>query len=499
MFGFPLYTAGMKLHLSSLFAFAAVSLSFSQVANSSFENPLFGSNSWQYRPSGIPGWTFLNNAGMANGNTAWGTSGQSGVQYAFLQSQGNGGRIRQVVTGFVPGTQYRVTYWAHRRPNNNPGAPIEVLKDGVPISLGVAPATQQWIQHASYWFTATNTTHEIELRTNNEFDRATAIDDVEIASWPPPPYGLPANPGFEFPPLGLNQYAANPGGIQTAWEFLGTSGMANNDSSWGSSAFEGEQYAYIQRSASFNQRIGDFVPGKSYHVQWWMMRRDGGLGADVAQPVRVLYDGAEIAPFQIQTNPVWRNFASKPFTPSSADGVLKFEGGTDVGDRASVIDSVRIFENEVVVPDAISFQRGQQTGGTIASLFQSDNDYLRARQFFVLSLTDPPIQMTVEGTVPPGDPIYLNLEVESAISLTGFNQQLQVLNTQNNSWVTVSETALGNTDTNVDITRLDDASAFVHPVTGKIKCRIWVKRAGPAISSNWTYRIDKVRFYVGMF
>lgn len=493
-----LYTKGMSRVLLSCVVALSSSVALAQVVNSSFEDPIYGANTWQYRPGGVPGWTFLNNAGLANGSTPWGPTGNTGNQYGFIQTQGNGGRISQNVGGFVPGTTYRITYWLRRR-TDFMGANIQVFKDGLPISVPVMPANHMWVQHASDWFVASSNSHVIEFRTDNTNDHASLIDDVQVATWPPPPYGLPTNPSFEFPILNSGWWTERPGGILTAWVFEGTSGIANGASSWGSSGQIGQQYAYIQRDASIRQQVGDFVPGRSYHAQWFMMRRNGGVGANVGQPIRALMDNVEIAPFQIQPDAIWRNFASHPFTAISTSGVLRFEGGSDIGDRTSLIDNVRIFENEEVVPDAISFQRGQQTGGTVSSLFESDNDYLRARQFLVFSQTDPPVQMTVEGTVPPGDPIYLNIHVESAISLSGFNQEIQLLNVQSNTWTSVSETSLTNTDSNRDIVRLDDASSYVHPVTGKIKCRLWVKRAGPAFSSLWTYRVDKVRFSVALF
>jgi hypothetical protein len=154
------------------------------VQNADFETPAVAMGSWAYLTdlSGVV-WSGPAGAGVANGIGAWGKTGHSGSQYAFVQ---NTASMKQTISGFVPGRTYRITFWMVSR-NGNAGGdvnnPIEVALSGVGSVFGpTGPGFgTEWRSNVTLPFTATSSSHELTfIGTNASGDKTSLIDDVSI-------------------------------------------------------------------------------------------------------------------------------------------------------------------------------------------------------------------------------------------------------------------------------------------------------------------------------
>jgi hypothetical protein len=112
--------------------YRAASLAF---GNSSFETPAQAANGFAYRPANAA-WRFSGNAGVARNGSPWGANAPDSQQFAFLQGNGDTGKISQAVD-FAVGT-WRLRFKIAQRWGQT--QPVKVTMDG--YGLGTfAPST----------------------------------------------------------------------------------------------------------------------------------------------------------------------------------------------------------------------------------------------------------------------------------------------------------------------------------------------------------------------
>lgn len=489
----------IRLLCLQLGVFACLTLSQAQVTNGGFETPQISPNSWVDNPTNFPGWLFTGRSGVGNGSTPLAPGAYAGTQYAFLATQGaNGGKMSQTIGGMTPGANYRLRFWMRTRPGFA-GIELGVRMNGNDImtpchSFGI------WLEYATDWFVAPATSATFEFYADNSAnDKLTVIDEVRLDPGPPPAPGLPLNGSYESPAMPVGNWFFLPADLQTVWKFHGAGGIANGPGSWGTNAADGLQYAFLQNTSYCNQVIGIFNLDKSYHVEYYMARRSGNVGGNDGNPIRVLLDQTEIAPSVFYDNPNWRNFASKPFMPTNLTGLLQIEGLNNNGDRTELIDHVRIFENVDLSPTAYELVQGTYISGNVSSVAYSDDQYLKLAPGLNLARLTPPIQVVFEATSPSTTVTYFAMALESACSLAGLNQRIELWDAVNRQWVLASQTSPANVDGTVHIVRSDDAALFVDQTTGKIRCRVSMAMPSPTGSRTWQYRIDQVKFAITPF
>lgn len=488
---------GFLTRIAVFFALLAASaLALGEAINGGFEKPEYAPNSWHPNPANVPGWTFFGNSGQARGSTPWSSSSHSGSQYAYLQTNGAfSGRISQTMSGFVPGNQYRIRFWMHRRPGFQP-VTLGIRMNGVDImrpchSVGV------WIEYASDWFIATFASATFDFYAVQEpSDKGSVIDDVVVEAGPPPALERPANPSFELPAFPQGTWQQPPAGVDLAWEFYGHGGIEHGPSSWGSGAQDGNQYAFLQQQATFFQRIGYFEPGRTYHAEWYMMRRNGNVGGNDGNAIRVLLDELEVFPFTLHDSPIWKNFASRSFSPAGPTATIRFEGAPTSQDKTELFDNVRIFENTDLVPVSFSVVRGRWIAGTLDSLAASDDQTLQFAPRVTRSGVSPPVQVVFEAVAPFPSLGYLALSLESSASVPGLIQTTELWDFEHQQWEGVDQRPLSTVDGTMQIVRSEDAGLFIDPLTSRIRSRVSIETGGGLGARTWLYRVDLVRFSV---
>ena len=174
-----------------------------QPANPGFETPVTatyvynpGGGSWTF--SGAPGngsGVTINNSGFTGGNAA----APEGVQVAFLQVNGT---LSQAISGFVPGTNYTVSFMASQRQNKTggqAGETFDVKLDGTVIgSFAPLQSVSGYLPYSTN-FTAAATTHTLAFMGTdlNGGDNTLFLDNVAIfltSALPATPMGVTATP-----------------------------------------------------------------------------------------------------------------------------------------------------------------------------------------------------------------------------------------------------------------------------------------------------------------
>ena len=158
--------------------------SLNTTTNFGFEFPHIGPGNYQYNPGG-EAWTFNGLSGngsglIANGSGFGNPNAPEGAQAAFVQSFGV---ISQTLSGFAPGTVYRITYSAAQRSgaSQHGGESWNVDIDNSPIKSNSPGPTIYTTYTAT--FTATAVTHTLSFVGTDLAggDNTVFIDNVIIS------------------------------------------------------------------------------------------------------------------------------------------------------------------------------------------------------------------------------------------------------------------------------------------------------------------------------
>lgn len=143
------------------------------------ESPSVGS-SFAYNPS-VNGVSFVSGSGVAGNNSAWGfQAAPEGSQVCFLQSgNGDAGYIDFTVNGLTPGTSYRFTFQASRRPGYAPN-PVIVSVGGLQL-FSQAPSSNLFSTFTTNPFQAAASSITVRFAaTSLQGDTSSAVDAISV-------------------------------------------------------------------------------------------------------------------------------------------------------------------------------------------------------------------------------------------------------------------------------------------------------------------------------
>ena len=295
----------LRVVLVVLFVVVASNAHTQSFRDANFETPPVTPGSFIVEPNNSS-WLFkgaTGDSGVANGSGVWGQEAASGQQYAFIQRDAS---ISQTVYGLIPGEQYQLKFAMARRNGSvggNDANRIEIDRDNVALNV-VRAVDEKWRTYISTVFTATAPSATFTFKGLIVSDDATTLIDAVSIGKSLKTADILQNGGFEVPNFGKSGWNYETNYLEGGgWCFSspingsGNAGIASENSPWGKSAFEGHQFAFVQRGGVISQTLQNLVVGKSYYLTFEdSIRTDFG-----SHGLRITVDGKSYIkyPFQI--------------------------------------------------------------------------------------------------------------------------------------------------------------------------------------------------------
>ncbi|MDQ2986272.1 MAG: S8 family serine peptidase [Armatimonadota bacterium] len=147
-------------------------------------------------------------------------------------------------------------------------------------------------------------------------------------------------------------------------------------------------------------------------------------------------------------------------------------------------------------PTSYTRIRGTHTGGTLASVTSSNNQYLTHTPGIVFSVGQSPVELVFTGTAPMAAPVQFFARVEAGATSPAILQTIEVYNYATPGWVEISSANLATTDGTRILAPPGTLSDYVQPGTRKIEMRVRARAVAPMFSFPWTHRIDQIGWHI---
>ena len=155
--------------------------------------------------------------------------------------------------------------------------------------------------------------------------------------------------GFENVSIATNQWQVQP----TGWGWTGqyNVGIANGNGNWGTGAYDGTQYAYVEsdgldfpgKQGWMAQTVNGFTVGQSYTVSFYMAARNGNVGANTTNPITVLLNGTiTLLPPTSDPTTAWAHYTTAAFVATSTSNTIEFLSTQTGVDSANLFDDISI-------------------------------------------------------------------------------------------------------------------------------------------------------------
>jgi hypothetical protein len=379
----------------------AVNVVTSFVRNSSFESSPapagvgYGSIlAWTTPPSGI---------GL---NKAAGPFHDNGVipdreQVAFIQ---NSGTISQQVLGLVPGKKYWLQFFYNVRNCCGGTMDLTVRFDGT--GLITVPQISPVLDPNSYYFqhleiTSTNTTGLLEFVATASGDSSLLLDGISIVQRDAGEIVI-RNPSFEASGSPANVGYVQPGNI-AGWD-AGGGGRGININGAGPFTDNGlasdqDRVLFLQGNTTFvSQNITGLTAGQQYTLIFDVNARMC-CGAEPSS-YRASFADTPLVEEEITPVGAGMPFIAKylVFTPTTTEGVLKFEHTTAAGDHTLLLDNVRIVRGVVTPAPKLTAQPAAANTFRIAWPSAATTFKLQSAASLPGTWTDVTTPIVVEGT-----------------------------------------------------------------------------------------------------
>ncbi len=150
-----------------------------------------------------------------------------------------------------------------------------------------------------------------------------------------------------------------------------------------------------------------------------------------------------------------------------------------------------------VRPTSFSLARGIQLSGGLPELLYSDDTRLVLRPGVVLSSSEAPIQLVVEGTSPAPSPTKLKFRIEAQANQVNLSQKISLFDFTLGTYVDADTRPVTLTDSKVEVTVTSNAAHYVEMGTNRVRARANYKAAGPILSYPWQIRVDQTVWTIG--
>lgn len=170
------------------------------------------------------------------------------------------------------------------------------------------------------------------------------------------------------------------------------------------------------------------------------------------------------------------NFLGPNYNQSVAnciDPVTNIVGGVAFNTAIGRWEAVAwIINEDAVGPTAFAVIQGQLVSGGLNDLLESDDAYVRAKPFYNVPRSVPPLQIEFESTSPELNPMSIEFVIEAGADSGGGEQSIALFNYDSNTYETVDTRSTSATDAAVRAVRVTNAAKYVHDSNGQIKAKI---------------------------
>ncbi|MCW5945515.1 MAG: beta-propeller fold lactonase family protein [Fimbriimonadales bacterium] len=152
-----------------------------------------------------------------------------------------------------------------------------------------------------------------------------------------------------------------------------------------------------------------------------------------------------------------------------------------------------------VLATGVAITAGVPSGGGLAEILASDNQYLRVREAPPIALGAPSARIEVETSAPQDYASSIEILVEtgtSAAPAQAVTMTLDLWDNKTNTWQRIGSSAMTSGDSEHVFEALWQASRFVEPGTGRIRTRIGWLDPGSLFTFGWQVRVDYIEFRV---
>lgn len=148
-----------------------------------------------------------------------------------------------------------------------------------------------------------------------------------------------------------------------------------------------------------------------------------------------------------------------------------------------------------VQPSGFTIVRGVVvSGGTLASVLESDNVRMVLRPGVTLSTAQDPVVLEFTGTAGQTTAQQLRLLVESSATSGNIQIKTEMFDFDAGAYVQVAAVPSTTTDSTQEFIRTD-ADRWIS-AAGELKCRISYRATGPVLAYPWSGRLDMIRWTV---
>lgn len=151
---------------------------------------------------------------------------------------------------------------------------------------------------------------------------------------------------------------------------------------------------------------------------------------------------------------------------------------------------------ETLRPTFYQWFRGVHVGGNVGSLHFSDDNRLQGNRGVVANAQEAPIQLVIESFASTTNITSMSLKVESMVTSTGLQQELQLFNFQTNQYVSIDTRAATLSEQTINVSVPSNPQQYVEPGSNTVRAKILYRKVGPTSAGNWGCRIDLANWEV---
>ena len=216
-----------------------------------------------------------------------------------------------------------------------------------------------------------------------------------------------------------------------------------------------------------------------------------GEGGPLAEEA-TLAGGDSGGPSFIQDAGVWKVTGIHSWVGNVTGGPQPPQYGSLFGDiRVSTYRTwLEGFIPAEVLPTSFMLNRGILLSGSLPDLSRSDNSRMNLRPGVVLSSTEAPIQLVLNGTSPVLATTEFRYALEANANQANIRQTIDCFNYQTNAFEQVDTRIATTTDSVAEVIITTNPSRFIS-ASGAVQTKLSYKAAGPILSYPWLVGIDR--------